>query len=141
MKPLSAKLVVIVVAFGLAIFAYTEVWGENWKSFYKNDLFTLFYDIESITHPSMNIVRVQNKRIYSEKGRTEMAKRGSKAYKNINFSIGLLEINCINGMGRLISMSHYAQNGSLIETLENKEKDWVIMDPDAGEVLEKEVCK
>ena len=142
MKVISSKFGVIPVAIGLTIFAFTEVWGENWKSLYKDELFTLFYDAESITRPSKNIVRVKNKRIYTEKGKNEMVKMGGKAYKDLNLSISLLEINCVDIMARPISMSHYSQGGSIIGSSENKEKAWVLIDPGSiGEPLYKEVCK
>ena len=66
MKSLSVKLGVILI--GLAIFGCAEVWGADWKLYSSNELYLGYYDAQSITCPSKNIVRVWVKWDCTEKG-------------------------------------------------------------------------
>ena len=66
MKSLSVKLGVILI--GLAIFGYAEVWGADWKLYGVHENFSAYYDAQSITRPSKNIVRVWIRWDWTEKG-------------------------------------------------------------------------
>jgi hypothetical protein len=66
MKSLLGKLGVVLI--GLAIFGYAEVWGADWKLLGTNEQISTYYDAQSITHPSENIVRVWTRMDFTEKG-------------------------------------------------------------------------
>ena len=66
MKSLLVKFGVILI--GLLILGNAEVWGADWKFFGSAKDGLYFYDPQSITRPSENIVRVWTKTSYNEMG-------------------------------------------------------------------------
>jgi hypothetical protein len=64
MKSLFGKVEVILI--GLAIFSYAEVWGEDWCYYATADIGHFYYDKESITSPSNDILRVWERIIKDE---------------------------------------------------------------------------
>ena len=89
MKSLSVKLGVILI--GLIILTYAEVWGTDWKVYGETDKATFYYDTESITHPSKDVVRVWTKQVYTEKSIIEMAGDFGENFRALNDSIDLRE--------------------------------------------------
>src|SRR4030042_6325939 len=72
MKSLPVKLGVILI--GLVICGCAEVWGEDWKHYGDDEKFSAYYDVQSITRPSKNIVRVWLRWDWTEKGVIVMCK-------------------------------------------------------------------
>jgi hypothetical protein len=140
MKSLSVKLGVVLI--GLALFTYAEVWGAEWKLYDSNEDFLCYYDIESITHPSKNIVRVWVKWDFSEKGvMYYMGKFGIK-YMSLSHSINLPEINCLEKTIRSLSLTYYDNEGEVIYSFSSPSSKWDFIPPETiGEILYKEVCK
>jgi hypothetical protein len=119
MKSLSVKLGVILV--GLAILGYGEVWGENWKLYYKGENFSYYYDTESVKYPSKGIVRLQMKMVsINYKGRDELIQQRKQlnlsieGYENFTHTISLCEINCEKKMIGLISFYEYDKKGGIL---------------------------
>jgi hypothetical protein len=50
-------------------------WGADWQSYGADWVGVSYYDAESITRPSKDVVRVWDKLIYTEKGLTDMVAR------------------------------------------------------------------
>ena len=101
MKSLLGKLGVILI--GLAIFGYAEVWGIDWKFFFSSEKCLFFYDAQSITRPSKNIVRVWIRMDYTKKGVIDMVGKFGKKYENLSYAIHLEEINCAEKKFRVLS--------------------------------------
>jgi hypothetical protein len=143
MKSLLGKLGVILI--GLAIFGNTDVWGADWKPYGASDDVLCYYDTESITRPSKNIVRVWVKWDYTEKGVLREIEKSGKQYENLNHSINLWEINCSERKFDLPKLTYYDNKGDLIESLSpppNSPQKWIFIIPESiGELLYKEVCK
>ena len=66
MKSLLSKLGALFI--GLLILGNAEVWGEDWKHYGNDKKFSAYYDVQSITRPSKNIVRVWLRWDWTEKG-------------------------------------------------------------------------
>jgi len=138
-KSLLGKLGIILI--GLAIFGYAEVWGADWRLYAKQDNFTSYYDAEGITTPFKNIVRVRIKNEFTENGVAEAVKRFGKKYENINYSIALKEINCLNKRGNNLFLTYYSKEGKAMFTY-SSESEWNPIVPESvGEALYNAVCK
>ncbi len=139
MKSLFSKLRVILII-GFAIFPSAEVWGEDWK-FYTQSLYgDYFYDAETITRPSKNIVRVWVKVEYSLTGAHEMIRELGKEYKNINYAKVLYEINCSERKWRTLSITRFSKEGEVIGS-SSRESEWDrILPQSLVEALYKWVC-
>jgi len=139
---LSATLGVILS--GVIVFGYAEVWGADWKSCGITDLYFCFYDAQSLTRPSKNIVRVWVKWVYTEKGRLDaqgtLAKDGY--LKSVDYSEILHELDCSERKYRVLSLNYYNFSGESIVEFARSSSTWDFINP--GSILEnlyKEVCK
>jgi len=140
MKSLSIKLGVVLI--GFLIFGYAEVWGADWKSFGKNEYYAGFYDAQSITRPSKNIVRVSMRLDCKETGVMDMVRRLGKKYENVSHLINLWEINCLEKKNRQLMVTSYDNKGGVIDSETNPSAEWdFIISESLGDELYKEVCK
>ena len=142
MKSLLGKLGIILI--GLAIFTYAEVWGEDWKYFNSNEDFLCYYDAQSITRPSQNIVSVRTRKNYTEKSVLDWVREFGKEYENLSYGIDIVEINCSEKTCRIQSMTYYDSKGKVIESysISNPSFGWDFIPPKSIiEVLYKAVCK
>jgi len=112
MKSLLGKLGVIL--FGLAIFTYAEVWGADWKYFGSAKDGLYFYDPQSITRPSENIVRVWTKTSYNEMGVKEWVKEHGTSLEKLDNLVVLIEINCADKTLRFLQSACYSKNNEVI---------------------------
>jgi hypothetical protein len=122
-----------------------EILDPRWKffGFDKQSGSALFYDLESI-FTSNNTVFVWMKRTYSEKERQDKIKQNGGKYKELDFVLKFLEIDCSKRRLRLLSFKEYDFNGSIINQKEIPEflsSWWSIPPSSMGEELFKEVCK
>jgi hypothetical protein len=140
MKSLLVKLGVILL--GLLIIGNTEVWGADWKIYCSNDMYLGYYDTQSITRPSKNVIRVWVRWDYTEKGvMYYMGKFGIK-YMSLSHSINLPEINCLEKTIRSLSLTYYDNEGEVIYSFSSPSSKWDFILPETiGEILYKEVCK
>jgi hypothetical protein len=140
MKSLLGKLGVILVI-GLTIFGYAEVWGAEWKFYGSSEKVFYYYDTQSITHPSKDIVRVWERWDYTEKGVLDKVGKFGKEYENLSHTIFLWEINCSEKKDRGLSLTHYDHKGSAIHSIRSP-SEWSFITPESiGEIMYKEVCK
>jgi len=138
MKSLPVKLGVILI--GLAIFGNAEVgggletlWGRREKSAY--------YDVQSITRPSKNIVRVWLRWNWTEKGVMVMVGNFWKKYDNLSHSIDLHEINCVDKTIHSLSLTAYNNKRGVIYS-SSSPLEWDSIVPGSIiEILYKKVCK
>ncbi len=141
MKSFSVNLGVILI--GLAIFTYTGVWGSDWKQWTR---FGDYYDVESITRPSKNIVRVWTKHVFPEEEVRKRMKSGGKIAGDedvLDCQLSLFEIDCAQRMARELSVSTYTMTGIYLGAYSDVYlKDWFLIEPESmAEVLLKAVCK
>jgi len=145
MKSLSARLGVILI--GLAILGYGEVWAEDWTFYGKTDKYSCFYDVESISHRSDNILEVSEKQDYTNKGVNFMVEELGKKYENLSHLITLWQINCADKKFRLLSLTYYSKEKTVIYSWKilyssGSPKDWSpFITGSLGERLYKAVCK
>jgi hypothetical protein len=136
----SVKLVAFAVIAGLAIFGYSEVWGVDWKYYGMNEEGTYFYETETMTRLSQNIVRVCVQSIYTEKGISHWVKGGGKEFQVLDFSLILSEFNCAEKSIRHLRIVFYSKNGEVFYPIKNEE--WHFFAPDSmSGTLFNEVCK
>jgi len=114
MKSLSVNLGIILM--GLAIFGYAEVWGADWKLYSTYENFLKYYDVQSVTRPSKNIVRVWERINYTDKGVTWWVMKHGPGFKDVSLSTVLNEINCIEKKLRILSLIIYDNKGEVISS-------------------------
>jgi hypothetical protein len=140
MKSLSVKLGVILV--GVAIFGYAEVWGADWKLYNSSEKFMAYYDAQSITHPSKNIVRVWASNSWTEKGVRDMVGSLGKKFMDVRHSVLLWEINCVEKKYHYLAVTSYSNKGDVIYFDDSSPTDWDFIIPESlAELLYKKVCK
>jgi hypothetical protein len=136
----SVKLVTFVVIAGLAIVGYSEAWGFDWKYYGTNEEGTYFYEIETMTSLSQNIIRVCVQSIYTEKGISHWVKGGGKEFLELEFSLILSELNCVEKSIRHLRIVFYSKNGEIFYPIKNEE--WHLFAPDSmSRALFQEICK
>ena len=114
MKSLSITFWVILI--GLVIFGYAEVWGEDWVRYGKRKIASYYYNQQSVTRQSEDIVKVWNKIVFTKKGVEKIVERLGKSYENAGYDISLKEINCTDKTQRSISSNIYSRKGELLST-------------------------
>jgi len=120
----SVKLGVILI--GLIIFGNAEVWGADWKLYTSNSFYWGYYDTQSITRPSKNIVRVWSRRDFTEKGVLDMGSLGEE-YKHLSQARGLSEIDCVEKTIRYLSITYYDNKEGVIHSFSSpSEWDFII---------------
>ena len=144
MKSLLGKLGVLFI--GLAIFGCAEVWGADWKQWTRIGDKVTYYDVESITRPSKNIVRVWTKYVFPEEAVRKRMKNGGMIAGDedvLDCQLTLYEINCAQRIARELSVSTYSMTGKFLAAYSDVLlKDWFLIEPESmAEVLLKAVCK
>lgn len=142
MKSSSVKLGVTLVVL-MAIFNPAETWGENWKVYgYGPDgTFTAYYD-ENVTRPSKSMVRVHEKKVFTEKGVSAVVERLGKGFEKLSYSISLYELDCANKKERILSAVTYSDDGNVLSSESVSEPQWHSIIPDSfGEIFYGTVCK
>ncbi len=130
------------IAIGLIIFTCAEARGADWKLFASNsEMGNFYYDVQRITHPSKDIVRVWVRLEYTEKGISRSVNELGEAVKNLSYAIGLEEINCSGKRTRTLFFSHYSKEKTVLHT-SSRDGEWTDIVPDSNwEDLYKAVCK
>ena len=139
MKSLLGKLGVILI--GLAIFGCAEVWGADWKLYVVHESFSAYYDAQSITRPSKNIVRVQTRSNITELGVLYLMRERGNEYETLSHLIILSEINCIKKTVCSLSITYYDNKGGVIYSSSSPGQFDPIVPGTNVEILYKEVCK
>jgi hypothetical protein len=148
MKSLLGKVGVILI--GLLIFVIgcqktvlrnESTKGADWKLYNSDEECLGYYDAQSITRPSKNIVRFWTKSVWTEKGVSSWVKDSGKKYENLSHTIYLQEINCAEKKIRRLSVTQYGHKGSVIDIIDSP-SFWIFIPPESMmEILYKEVCK
>ena len=144
MKSSSVRLGVILFIIGLIIFSNIEIWGADWKLFRNTEETIEFYDTQSVSFSSENILKVHVKFEFTDKGLFDMVKKFGKSFEHLNHQISIEEINCADKTFRLLSVAYYSRRGRvLLATINKPEKtSWRSLRINSHtEALSKELCK
>jgi hypothetical protein len=140
MKSRLSKLAVILGIIGLALFAYAEGWGVDWKYYGTNEDGSYFYDTKSMTRHSKDLIEVWVQSAYTEKSISRWVSAGGKDFQDLDFTLISLELNCVERSARYLRIVFYSKNGKVFYPIDNDE--WHFIAPDSMiESLHKEVCK
>ena len=117
--------------------------GAKWLYYGMNsDSSKFYYDAESITYPANNIVRVQDKTIYSESARKSLEQYTGAKGHDISQGGGLNEFNCHTREHRIIAATFYNSSGEIVPNNSDTGTDWMVIPPETViEHLYKAVCK
>jgi hypothetical protein len=126
MKSPSVRLRVIFFVVGLAIFAYEDVRGQDWRIYGEDGFAIYYYDAEKIIRPSKNIVRVWGKIVYKKQGAAELVTRFGKEFRNASFSIDLSEFNCSNKEYKELQRTFFSQKSTFLGEQSNLLSGYVI---------------
>jgi len=123
-------------------YSVAVVWGADWKQVRSTNSATLYYDTEEITHPTKDIVKVLTKWVYTEKGIKNAKEIFGENYKNLSYSIKSYEINCKDKTSRILSITDYNKDGTVISSDSKTNAEWSRVSPESAlESLYKMVCK
>ena len=124
------------------LLGYSVVWGTDWKQVRSTGSAILYYDTEEITHPSKDIVKVSTKWAYTEKGIKNAKEVFGDKYENLSYSIKSYEINCKDKASRILSITDYNKDGTVISSDSKTNPEWSHISPETVlESLSKMVCK
>jgi hypothetical protein len=140
MKSPLSKFGVFLGIIGLVLFGYAEGWGVDWKYYGTNEDGSYFYDTESMTRHSKDLIEVWVQSAYTKKSISHWVREGGKDFQNLDFTLISLELNCVERSVRYLRIVFYSKNGKVFYPIDNDE--WHFIAPDSMiESLHKEVCK
>ena len=147
MKSLFKLGVVLIIIFFFVVGCQTPVKkdeyskGADWKYFASTENFLVYYDTQTITRLSKNIVRVWVRYSYTKKGVLYHMQNFGEEYENLSHSIYLMEIDCVEKMHRTLLMTDYDNKGIAIKSSTYFPLEGQIIPPGSVfELLYKEVC-
>ncbi len=140
MKLLLGKLGASLGIIGLTLFGYAEGWGVDWKYYGTNEDGTYFYDRESMTRNPKNTVEVWVQSAYTEKSVSHWVKEGGEAFQDLDFSLILFELSCLERSTRYSRIVFYSKKGGIFYPIDNEEWHFIVPDSMTSK-LHREVCK
>jgi len=145
MKPVYS---IISLSFLTILLLVTPVIGSDWVKYggYKENIY--LYNRVSVKHMKEDIVQVWGKIVFSVEGRKkdilDMRKWGlsTKGYDKLSHILDLYEIDCKGRMSRILYVTHYDTDGSVIKSFTYDKPDWSYIPPGSKmDTLRKKVCK
>jgi len=139
---LKVKLRIAILVFALIIISMGDLYGADWKLYsFSDNVGHNYYDAQSITRPSKNIVRVWERTNYTEKGVMDWVGKFGEKFANLSYSISLEETNCAEKTYRFLSGHYYDNSGKLILS-DSSPTEWLSIVPGSiAEGLYEEICK
>lgn len=128
---------------GLAVFPHMGAWGGDWRLYTtsrKSDGF--YYDLKSIRRISKDLVRVWVKRIVSEKTIQDLKEKWGSKFKDTRNDVYLQELNCSEMKFRILTVTMYDLNGSILKEISFASPPWDFVVPQSNEEpLFNTICK
>jgi hypothetical protein len=133
----------------VSFFLFTnQAWAADWILYATPNTGNSYYDRSSIEKVNKNIIRVWDKTIFKEDGKTKafsFLKSINKAPNNpdiLEFELTLKEIDCVNKKARISSSSIYNKQGNIVFSLpKNVYDEWQDINPKSvSEILKNKVC-
>jgi hypothetical protein len=125
MKSFLCKLGIVLVVV-VTVFAYADVWGENWKSFGSTPSGSFYYDFDSITLVSKNLIKVWTQLVFSPAGISQMVEAFGPKYNNLQNQVGQFDIDCAESKVR-ITFFNYSRDGEMLASGQYKKGEWVLV--------------
>jgi len=116
----------IVLVVVVTVFAYADVWGENWKSFGSTPSGSFYYDFDSITLVSKNLIKVWTQLVFSPAGISQMVEAFGPKYNNLQNQVGQFDIDCAESKVR-ITFFNYSRDGEMLASGQYKKGEWVLV--------------
>jgi hypothetical protein len=113
-----------------------ETRGVSWKLYATTDEASYYYDAESITHSSENIVEVSVKLHFTDRGILQMVEEFGERYQNLSEEIESYEINCSEKKFRILSVTRTSKEGEVILRVSRGAAAWTSIPKDStSEIL------
>jgi hypothetical protein len=137
------KGVILAVVGYIVLFLSMEGWGADWKLFFTTTHDYFYYDAESITHPSKDVVRVWGREVFTEKGVIEMVGVLGENFKTLSYWMDLVEFHCGDRKFRHLSSVAYSTDETLLHSFDDQEPKWYFISPESMllNVLYNILCK
>jgi len=110
------------------IFLCTSARAENWKSFGSTPSGSFYYDFDSITLVSKNVIRVWTQQVFSPAGISQMVEAFGPKYNNLLKQVGQFEIDCAESKVRM-TFFNYSRNGEILASGQYKKGEWEFVPP------------
>ncbi len=142
-KLFSAKVGVILIGIWLVFshgFANAE---EDWTLYGITKYFILFYDRNSITHPSKDVVTLWIKSVSKCNDTEDWAIKNHPNCANVEwlYVLSLIEIDCSRKQDRDVKSIGYSKEGNPVESLPDEASQWSEIVPESyTEVLYQVLC-
>ncbi len=130
---------------GLLLLCCGENWGADWRLLGENEWAASYYDADSITRPPSKIIlRVSEKKVFTEKGVAEAAGRSGfgEKYRDLSFVVAVSELNCAEKQKRTLSLTWYSKDGKILSSDEGLSARWDPIFPGSiSETLYQRLCR
>jgi hypothetical protein len=134
--------IIFAVIGSIILLCHTEGRGADWKLYSQTAEALYYFDVRSVNPSHENIMGVQVKLNFTDKGVIEMVEQFGKDYQNISYELNDYEINCADRKFRVSSVTRYSKNGKILFRVSRDEAEWTSIPPDStSESLFKMVCK
>ena len=126
----------------LILFCHAQGWGADWKLYSQTPEALYYFDVRSVSPSHENIISVQVKLDFTDKGVIEMVEQFGKDYQNISYELDQYEIDCADKQFRISSVTCYSKNGGILLRVSREGSQWVPVPPDStSESLWKLLCQ
>jgi hypothetical protein len=130
-----------VLLLGFLIFCSGQAWGEAiWKYYGTNEDGSYYYDTETMTRQSKELVRVWVQSVYTDQGILHVVQGGGEEFQNLGYTLAWIELNCTDRAIRSLQILFYSKEVQVINPTNAKE--WEFFVPDSmSEALYKTLCQ
>ena len=150
-KKRTMKTLFVALALLCASLACSSADGEEWVYFSSDTQASdFFYDSESISFPSTNIIGVWKKRLFSEEAKKQIiidrteAELATVGFEELSYALTREEINCKTRKSNILAIYYLGRTGDIISrvTVPSRIESWDTLHPGSiGDILRKTVCK
>jgi hypothetical protein len=129
------------ILFGLLILCSQQAWGESpWKFYGTNEEGSYYYDAETMTRPSKEMIRVWVQSAYTDQGISRWVRGGGEEFQNLGYTLVLIELNCVDRSLHSLQIVFYSRDKEVLTPINTKE--WEFFAPDSmSEALYEALCK
>ena len=130
----------IMILFGLLIFGPGQGWaGSFWKHYGTNEDGSYYYDAETLTRPTKDMVRVWVQSAYTDQGVSHWVTGGGEEFQNLGYTLVLFELNCVERAIRSVQIVLYSKNAEVLNSTNANE--WEFFAPNSmSDVLYQALC-
>ena len=127
---------------GLLCAVCAEVSATDWRLYTKSEFGLYQYDAEGVNYFSRCLVRIWQKIVLSDRGRTDLVRELGKEYGDVKEIITFREIDCAGKKSRILGLIYCSEKGEVIKGESYEPIEWDVIIPDSVDyVLYHEVCE